>query len=27
LNNNDYYKSISKKDIDKRLGTKWLKKE
>tara|TARA_B110001452_G_scaffold95371_1_gene78823 strand:- start:1642 stop:2658 length:1017 start_codon:yes stop_codon:yes gene_type:complete len=22
LNNNDYYKSISKKDIDKRLGTK-----
>ena len=27
LNNKNYYKSLSKKDITKRLGVKWLKKE
>jgi hypothetical protein len=26
-NNPLYYKSLSKKDITKRLGKKWLKKE
>jgi hypothetical protein len=27
VKNTNYYKSLSKKDIIKRLGKKWLKKE